>query len=171
MENNKFIGVSQRFFLLLLLVGLLPCIAMAAGKTVAVGSKVALEYSLALTNGVVVMGNVGKAPVEAEVGKKTLFPEVERQLLGMAASATKEFVLKPEQAFGPVDKQKFVRVKLNTVPEKSRRVGSELVATGANGREQTVIVTAVDGEFAVLNFNHPLAGQTLKVKVKVLSIK
>lgn len=171
MANKKEIGTSLRCFALFALAALLPCYGMAAGKAVTVGSKVTLEYSIALVTGAVVMSNAGQAPLETVVGKKAIFPEVERQLVGMAVNATKEITLTPQQAFGPVDKQKFVRVKLNTVPEKSRRVGADLVATAPNGGEQTVIVAAVNGEFAVLNFNHPLSGQTVKVKVKVLSIK
>lgn len=160
-----------RFVWLFVLALLAPSLGMAAAKTVAVGSKVSLEYSVALVTGAVMLSNVGKAPLETVVGKKAIFPEVERQLIGMPVNGTKEITLKPEQAFGPVDNQKFVRVKLSTVPEKSRRVGADLVATAPNGSEQTVIVAAVSGEFAVLNFNHPLAGQAVKVKFKVLSIK
>lgn len=171
MTRNKLIGILLRFFSVVTVAALPVGVALAAGKNVANGSKISLEYSVTLMSGTVITGNVGKPPLEMEVGKNQIFAEVERQMIGMQVNGVKEVVLTPEQAFGPVVQQKFRKVKLDSLPAKSRQVGAELVATAPTGGEQTVIVSAVSADAAILNFNHPLAGQTVKVKVKIIAIK
>lgn len=156
--------------LLLLCLMTIPSFAKEV-KKITNGSTVTIEYTMSLEDGKVLTTNVGKEPLEFVQGKGKVFPTVEKALIGLKVNDSKEFTLTPQQAFGQVNPNKIVSVKPETVPENSRKIGAELVAAAPNGAEQVGIVKEILPDRIVLNFNHPLAGQTLKFKAKVLSIK
>jgi peptidylprolyl isomerase len=57
------------------------------------------------------------------------------------------------------------------IPEPARVVGTTLVAEDQSGNKRPIRVHEVHDDHIVLDFNHPLAGQTLQFSVKVLAIE
>ena len=55
--------------------------------------------------------------------------------------------------------------------EGARKAGEMLTATDNDGNQRPVRVHEVREDEVVLDFNHPLAGQTLHFKVEVLGIE
>ncbi|RMD78520.1 MAG: peptidylprolyl isomerase [Gammaproteobacteria bacterium] len=145
--------------------------AQAAGAVVAKGRHVSIEYTLSLDDGSVPFSNVGQKPLTYVQGQGQILPALEQALAGMKPGESKEVVLSPEQGFGPVDPKAFVTVPKDRIPKEARKVGTVLVARDPRGHSIPVRVKAIKGDQVVLDYNHPLAGQRLHFKVKVLSVK
>ena len=60
---------------------------------------------------------------------------------------------------------------LESIPKGSDKAGEALTVTGKDGNTVVCTVKEVKGDKAVLDFNHPLAGKTLRYRVEVVGIK
>ena len=89
----------------------------------------------------------------------------------MKIGNSKRVTIKPEEGYGVVNPEAFVEVKKEQIPEDALRVDAELQGRDASGRVFQVRVAEIRGQAVVLDFNHPLAGRTLRFEVKVLDIQ
>jgi len=142
-------------------------------KRVAVspGMKVSIEYTLRLEDNTVVDTNVGSGPLTYVHGSQEIVPGLEKALEGMKIGDSKRVTIKPEEGYGVVNPEAFVEVKKEQIPEDALRVDAELQGRDASGRAFQVRVAEIKGQTVVLDFNHPLAGRTLRFEVKVLDIQ
>ena len=106
-------------------------------------------------------------PALVVVGKGFLLKEVEKQLVGVKVGEEKEIVLPPEKAFGPRDPGK---IRVIPAIELSRRGVIPRVGMRVEVNGNIAIVRSVGGGRVQLDFNHPLAGKTLRYRVKIVKI-
>jgi FKBP-type peptidyl-prolyl cis-trans isomerase SlyD len=132
------------------------------------GRAVALEYTVTRTDGEVVQSNVGGEPFRFVVGRGQILPALEAELDGLGVSDRRLIRLSPARAYGVIDAGRFREVPLGQIPLQARQVGAELTADGYAG---PVFVEEVRADTVLLNFNHPLAGQSLTFDIRVLSIE
>ncbi len=132
------------------------------------GQKISLEYTVFLEDGTQIDSNIGEAPLVFVLGAHQVFPALEISLLGMKIGECKQFTLKPEEAYGHVVKDAFREVALETIPEGFRKVGAVLGIQDPNGGVYPIRVHQIQDEKVVLDFNHPLAGKSLRFDVKVI---
>ncbi len=106
-------------------------------------------------------------PEVVVVGEGRFFQGFEEALTSCKESEEVEFEVPPEKAFGPRDPG-----KIRTFPRRlferqnvKLEVGKEVRIDGELGR-----ILAIEGGRVVVDFNHPLAGKTLKLKLKVLRV-
>ncbi len=135
------------------------------------GKTVSIEYTLTLDDGTRADSNVGKEPLVFEQGANRMLPAFEEQLVGMKVDESKQFTLTAEQGYGAVRPERFREVPLDRIPEDARKPDARLVTQDGAGNRRLVRVQEVREEVAVLDFNHPLAGQKLNFDVKVLEIR
>jgi FKBP-type peptidyl-prolyl cis-trans isomerase SlyD len=135
------------------------------------GARVSVEFTASLDDRTVVGTNVGEEPLVFTHGAGEMLPALERGIEGMEVGETKHVVLTAEQAYGPVRPEAIQRIEKSRVPEGARHVGAQLQAQGADGDALRAKVTEVGDDDVVVDFNHPLAGQNLSFKVKVLDVK
>ena len=135
------------------------------------GMKVSIEYTLRLEDNTVVDTNVGSGPLTYVHGSQEIVPGLEKALEGMKIGDSKRVTIKPEEGYGVVNPEAFVEVKKEQIPEDALRVDAELQGRDASGRVFQVRVAEIKGQTVVLDFNHPLAGRTLRFEVKVLDIQ
>lgn len=135
------------------------------------GSQVTLHYTLTLEDGRVVDSTEGRDPLQYEHGDNRLLPAFESALEGLEAGDEKEITLAPEQAYGPVNPEAFTQVPVDAVPEDLRQVDMMLMAQDGEGNQQPVRVHEIEEEHIVLDWNHPLAGQTLYFKLRVVEVE
>jgi FKBP-type peptidyl-prolyl cis-trans isomerase 2 len=132
------------------------------------GQKVSLEYTVFLEDGTQIDSNVGEDPLEVVLGSHQVFPALEKALFQLSAGETKQVVLKAEEAYGPVVPDAFREVDLETVPQQFRFEGAVLGVQDPNGGVFPIRVHAIKDSKAVLDFNHPLAGRSLRFDLKVI---
>lgn len=134
------------------------------------GKQVAIEYSVFSDDNTQIDTNVGKDPLIFLFGAHQILPALEEALRGLEVGDNKEVTLEPEHAYGDVNPQAFKKVASKLIPEDLRYEGALLVVSDEQFGEMLIRVDSVEEEEVVLDFNHPLAGKTLKFDVKVLDI-
>jgi FKBP-type peptidyl-prolyl cis-trans isomerase 2 len=164
---------SATWLLLLLVLSVGPA-ATAEEETkmvVAEGRTIGIEYTLKLDDGSVADTSEGRDPLVYEQGQGQILPALESALEGLEVGGTKEVVLEAEDAYGPVREELFRTVPTESVPEDARKAGTPLMTEDPEGNRVPLRVHEVKGEEIVLDFNHPLAGETLHFDVEVVSIE
>lgn len=136
------------------------------------GSTVSIEYTLKLADGSTADTNVGGEPLVYTHGEQQILPALEAELVGMQAEETREVQLSPEQGYGPVHEEGIQTVPLDIIPEDARQPGAKLVGQGPQGEPIHAEVKEIkeDEATAIVDLNHPLAGEELHFEVKVLEI-
>jgi FKBP-type peptidyl-prolyl cis-trans isomerase 2 len=143
----------------------------ALAEAVSEGSTVTADMTMQLQDGTVVASTKDKDPVTFEMGKKGMFSAIQSGLQGVEVGETKEFVLQPDQAFGAPDPQAVKQVPNENLPENLREVGKNVSISTQDGQTLQARVVKVGEENSTLDFNHPLAGRTLVVTMKVLKVE
>jgi FKBP-type peptidyl-prolyl cis-trans isomerase SlyD len=152
-------------------VAIAPLQAQEDAAVVQDGNTVSIEYTLMLTDGSTADSNVGGEPLVYVQGEQMLLPALEAKLAGMKEDETREVTLSPDEGYGTVQPEGFQTVPLEIIPEDARHVGARLVGQGPSGEPLHAKVTEINEENAVVDLNHPLAGETLRFKIKVISIE
>ena len=140
-------------------------------QTVTEGKSVSLEYTLKLDDKSVVESNVGKQPLTYTHGTRQLIPGLEKALEGLTVGDTKQVTVAPSDGYGEQDPQALQEVQKKLIPPDALVVGSRLQGKAPDGRMVYPRVAEIKDETVVLDFNHPLAGQTLHFDVKILDIQ
>ena len=139
-------------------------------QVVAGGKRVSIEFTLTLANQEEIDSNVGEMPLTYEHGAGQLIPGLEKQLVGMKTGESKKVVVKPEEAYGPVRAEAKIEVAKKQLPEKAWEVGAAVQAQTPDGQSLVGKIIELREDKALVDFNHPLAGQTLYFDVKILDI-
>jgi FKBP-type peptidyl-prolyl cis-trans isomerase SlyD len=147
-----------------------PLLAQEDAPVVEDGSTVGIEYTLKLQDGSTADTNVGGEPLVYVQGEQQILPALEAKLAGMTVDESREVTLSPDEGYGPVHPEGFQTVPLDIIPEDARHEGAQLVGQGPHGEPIHARVTEITDDNAVVDLNHPLAGQTLHFTVKVVSI-
>lgn len=134
------------------------------------GKQVAIEYSVFSDDNTQIDSNVGKDPLIFLFGSHQILPALEEALRELDVGDNKEVTLDPQSAYGEVNPHAFKKVAANLIPEDLRFEGALLVVADEQFGEMLIKVDSIEGEEVILDFNHPLAGKTLKFDVKVLDI-
>ena len=134
------------------------------------GHKVSLEYTVYLEDGTQIDSNVGEDPLVFVIGSHQVFPALETALMGLKVGDSKQVVLRAEEAYGPVVKEAFKEVDIETIPVSFRYEGAVLGVQDPAGGVYPIRVHQVKEKRIILDFNHPLAGRALKFQVKVIGV-
>ena len=127
------------------------------------GSKVTLQYVARVPGSTGIdYSNIS----EFIQGRHEIFPALEREVVGMKPGEEKSVRLSPEEGFGPHDDGK----KLN-VPKTLLPFGAKEGDILRNDVGELATVAEVSDTTALLDYNHPLAGKPLVVKVKILKVE
>lgn len=134
------------------------------------GKQVAIEYSVSLEDNRPIDSNIGGDPLVFLCGSHQILPALEEALRGLEVGDQKKVTLHPEHAYGTINPQAYKKVDAQLIPEDLRFEGALLVVADAQFGELLIRIDKLEGKEAILDFNHPLAGKTLKFDVKVLDI-
>ncbi len=141
------------------------------GDMIQKGQQVFLEYSVFLEDGKVVDSNVGETPLVFNLGMHQILPALEDAVGDLNKGDSKRVTLAPENAYGSVDPSAFKDVDSSAIPEELRYEGAILGVQDDQGNQYRIRIHSIDGEKAVIDFNHPLAGKTLTFEMKVVDVK
>ncbi|GAB0105019.1 peptidylprolyl isomerase [Nocardia sp. JMUB6875] len=140
--------------------------------SIAADKVVSIEYTLTDDDGEVLDTSVGDEPLVYLHGAENIVEGLEKALDGKQPGDEIEVVVEPEEGYGDylVELVSTVdRAAFDGVDELE--VGMEFEAEAPDGESQIVVVRAVDGDEVTIDANHPLAGQRLHFKVKVIDIR
>lgn len=165
---------TTRTLLLLLTISLflLAC-STPSGPAAEIGDVVTIEYESRYANGSAFDSSKDyDVPVTFTIGNKEVFPGIERTVIGMHEGERKEILLSPEAAYGLPDSEKIELIPLEEFPNWSKvRIGMSLPAKDrSTGEEIEGKIINVTPEGIVVDFNHPLAGESLWMEITVKEI-
>lgn len=106
-------------------------------------------------------------PLSFIAGSEDIFPVVSNGIIGMVAGQTQLFTLDAKDAYGEIDPRKVVRLDRADLPE-GIEVGAILGTD--DDTEIEFIVEKVETNYAIVNGNHPLAGERIQVEIKIVSV-
>jgi len=129
------------------------------------GSRVTVGVVIALPDSEPILSSEGHAPLVYIHGQHQILPALEDALTGARVGDRKTLHLAPEQAFGPYDQTMRLTVERQALPD-DLEVGD--IIRYPHGRPSTVL--ALDGDDAVLDLNHPLAGKSIILEAEVLRV-
>lgn len=103
--------------------------------------------------------------VVIKVGANQVLEGVDEALVGMENNTEKEFEIAPEKAFGQRNQSLIKLVPMRQFREAGMRpVPGQVV----NIDNTPAVIRSINSGRVIVDFNHPLAGVTLKYKIKVL---
>ncbi|GGW52885.1 FKBP-type peptidyl-prolyl cis-trans isomerase [Alishewanella tabrizica] len=135
-------------------------------------STVVFHFDIKLSDGSAAESTrVHNKPAKLQMGDGSLSPAFEAELLGLTIGAKKTFTLAPEDAYGMpnpdniyyVDRSKFSA-------DAPAKVGAIIGFGMPDGSELPGLVREVVGDSVTVDFNHPLAGQTLTFNVEIVQV-
>jgi FKBP-type peptidyl-prolyl cis-trans isomerase SlpA len=143
------------------------------------GSFLTLHYRLSGADGAALIDTFADKPATLSLGTGELAPAMEQCLLGLEEGARARFELAPGQAFGDRNPELLQRVSLALLrehgdPDETYAVGDVVQFPTPDGQGRYAGVVRELGpageDWALFDFNHPLAGQPLAFEVHVIGV-
>ena len=134
-----------------------------------------LHYRLSSPDGTDLITTFNDTPATLYMGQGQLAPFLEECLIGLPEGAHEVFELAPERAFGPRNPELLQRVSMATLKENSAfdadyRIGDLVDFAAPGGGRFAGVLREIDEEGALFDFNHPLAGQSVRFEVKIIGV-
>lgn len=141
---------------------------------------VALSYDLHVGEGEereLMERATAETPLEFIFGTNSMLEAFEKNLEGLVEGDSFDFILTPDQAYGEYDDEHVVDLPRN-IFEVDGKLNEEVVFEGntvpmmdSNGNRLNGSVVSVGDDVIKMDFNHPLAGETLNFTGKVLNVR
>lgn len=140
-------------------------------ERIAANSLVTLHYRVINQDGVEVVSTFDATPATLQLGSGELAPTLEVCLIDLAPGEERSFELNAAQAYGAHNPQLVQRIARTDLPtDANPQIDGTVQFTSPAGNRFAGRVRALDDESALIDFNHPLAGQTLQFDVRVIGI-
>lgn len=143
------------------------------------GSFLTLHYRLAGPDGGDIVNTFNDKPATLSLGAGELAPAIESRLLGLEEGTRTTIALEPGEAFGPRSPDMVQKLKLAILremgdPHEQYSVGDVVQFPTPDGRGSFAGVLRELGpaeeDWAVFDFNHPLAGQPVTFEVQLIGV-
>ncbi|MFN3266514.1 MAG: peptidylprolyl isomerase [Deinococcales bacterium] len=129
---------------------------------------VSLEYRLTVAESVV-DASEGE-PLLYLHGYGNIIAGLEQALDGMKLGEEKVVVIPPQDGYGLYDEEMIQTIPVSSFDDELE-VGGHYTGENEDGEPVSFVVLEIEGENALVDFNHPLAGDTLEFWVKVVGVR
>jgi FKBP-type peptidyl-prolyl cis-trans isomerase SlyD len=134
---------------------------------------VSLDYTLRLDDDQVIDSSAGREPLEFIQGQGHIIPGLERELYGMAVGDQKQVSVPAAEGYGEHDES-----RIQLVERDAFGPGTELeVDMGVQMQDPQTgqvfqgTISEIRADHVVIDFNHPLAGETLHFDVTIAGLR
>lgn len=137
------------------------------------GLVVSLAYTLRLDDGEEIDSAEAGDPLVYLHGAQNIIPGLEQALAGLKVGDTRDVKVEAKDAYGDMDPDAFELVPYDVFPpdvELEEGMGLRMV-DNSNGRQMEAYVSELRDDGALLDLNHPLAGETLFFNVEVVGLR
>ncbi len=133
---------------------------------------VTLAYTLRLDSNEVVDEATRQEPFEYVHGAQSIVPGLERALSGLEPGQKRQIIVEPEDGYGEYEEGAIIEVPLALFPaDIEPEVGMGVYLQSADGEPMPYYIRSVEEDVALLDANHPLAGERLHFDVEVLAVR
>jgi FKBP-type peptidyl-prolyl cis-trans isomerase SlpA len=134
-------------------------------------SLVTLHYRIATADDTELVSTFAGNPSTLQLGNGELAPTLEACLEGLPVGEHHVFLLEPQQAFGQYSAQLTKRFPLEELPAAAAvELHGAIEFEGPEGGKYVGTVRELDATSALIDFNHPLAGKSVRFEVKVIGV-
>jgi peptidylprolyl isomerase len=133
------------------------------------GDTVRVHYRGSLTDGTVFDDSEGREPLAFTVGLGQVIQGFERAVVGLEPGDSTNVSIEPEDAYGPHHAALRHVVAVDDFATEPY-VGGEVNVVSPDGDEMPGRIVAIEGDQVTLDFNHPLAGETLVFEVTLVEV-
>lgn len=145
---------------------------MSSPQQIAGDSVVAIHYTLTLDSGDQVDSSRGGEPLLYLHGHGNIVPGLEAELVTHAVGDRLMVSVPPAQGYGERQADATRKVPRDAFPaDESLQAGMQFGVRDERGEVVPVWVAEVATDGVLLDFNHPLAGETLHFEVEVMAIR
>lgn len=127
-----------------------------------------IYYQMKDEYGNIADSNEEYAPLQYLHGYNHILPALQNVLEGLSTDEEKYITLNPEQAYGKYNTALVFEVDKNQLGQEAE-LQEGWVIESADGQEYTV--ASLTNDRVTLDGNHPLAGKTLNLFVKVVAVR
>ena len=139
--------------------------------TVRGDSYLTLHYRITAQDGEEFLSTFDMSPATLQMGSGQLAENLENVLIGLPAQEHFVFELPPEQAFGQHNARLVERIALDALPPGMELKENSVVEFSApNGSTFAGFLRELDATHGLFDFNHPLAGKTVRFEVEIIGI-
>lgn len=139
---------------------------------IAANTAVSIDYTLTNESGEVIDSSAGGAPLVYLHGARNIIAGLEKALEGKQVGDELEVSVEPEDAYGEYSAELVAVLPRNMFEGVDQlEVGMQFHASAPNGGMQIVTIRELEGDDVTVDGNHPLAGQRLNFKVKVVKVR
>ena len=116
-------------------------------------------------------------PLQFIYGTGTMLPAFEQELMGLEEGNSFKFTIKPENAYGEyttdnvVELEKSVFMVNGKFDKDTIKEGNTIPMMDSNGNRMNGSVLEVKDDVIIMDFNHPLAGETLHFTGTILEVR
>lgn len=137
------------------------------------GRKVTMHFTIYLEdNSVADSTKVNGLPGTLVIGDGTLMPEFEKHLLGLKPGDKTQFTAPATEAFGETNPQHIYILPVAQFPaDMLLEPGAIIEFTQPNGHIWPGVVRQINAEGVTVDFNHPLAGQTIRFEAEIIAVE
>ena len=135
------------------------------------GTTAVVHYTGSFPDGEVFDSSDGKDPLAYQVGKQQMIPGFEQEMMGAAVGEKRQFTLTPDRAYGERSEDAIQQVPRDQFPsEMPLEIGVMMAAQTPQGPLPFTVTEIADSSVTV-DFNHQMAGKTLKFSVEVVDVR
>ncbi|MFI8479940.1 peptidylprolyl isomerase [Pseudomonas sp. NPDC078700] len=139
---------------------------------IAANKAVSIDYTLTNDAGEVIDSSAGGAPLVYLHGAGNIIAGLEKALLDKKVGDELEVSVEPEDAYGEYSAELLATLNRSMFEGVDElEVGMQFHASGPDGSMQIVTIRELEGDDVIVDGNHPLAGQRLNFKVKIVDIR
>ncbi|MDR2026693.1 MAG: FKBP-type peptidyl-prolyl cis-trans isomerase [Prevotellaceae bacterium] len=137
---------------------------------------VSLSYRLE-ANGNVIEEVTKEKPVQFMYGVGYLLPKFEKQIENMSTGDKFDFILQALEAYGEIDEEAILDLPKNVFEidgkfdDKYIKTGESIPMQDQEGNRLYGVVEKVGDSMVTMNFNHPLAGNTLHFAGEIVDVR
>ncbi len=145
---------------------------MNKDKIIQADSEVIMHVDIKLMDGSVADSTrTSHKPARIVMGDGSLSAGFEQQLMGLQAGEKKAFNLAPDDAYGMPNPANFHKVPRDQFPATLDLENGLIIEFERMGGEPVPgVIRSFDDETATVDFNHPLAGQELYIRVEIVEV-
>ncbi len=134
-------------------------------------SLITLNYRVASTEGEEWISTFGFSPAVIQLGCGELAPPFEACLIGQPIGTRREVVLKPEETFGLRQAELVRRVARSSLPASADiELNARAELSSPAGQTLSGIIREIDRENVLIDFNHPLAGKSIRFEAEIIGV-
>ena len=113
---------------------------------------------------------VNNKPAKIIMGDNSISPAFEAELIGMKKGDSREFTLEAKDSFGESNPDNIHYMGLDKFSaEVPAKIGN-IITFSQPGGELPGMIKEINGDSVTIDFNHPLAGQTVTFVIDLVDI-